>query len=228
MKKLFSIFGVVLIILCISGCTKKSETINTNSKLAAAKKAMTENLNNYSYDVKLITKTGFMDITTNMNCKDDRRNKISYCKTSTYGVNTEEYIDYNNKKTYSKVTVAFGGDSSNGKWTSTKYSGENTNSWINLNDYVFNLKEENKNGGTYYTGTIDSKKLASAVSQIDTDVDTSNVVSDDINISVFVNSSNYIENMSFVMEIMGIEMEVEITYKDFNKTGDIKIPAEAK
>lgn len=61
------------------------------------------------------------------------------------------------------------------------------------------------------------------MSQLDSDVDTSNIVSDHINIRVFINSSNYIENMSFTIEIMGIEEEVEINYKGFNTSGDIVI-----
>lgn len=189
---------------------------------------MTENLSNYSYDVEITTKTGIMDLTTNMSCKDDRINQISYCNTSTYGVETKQYIDYKNKKTYYKSTALFGGDYSNGKWTSSKYNGGKTNSWINLSDYIFNLTEESKNGGTYYTGTIDSKKLAAAMSQVDSDINISNVVSDDINISAFVNSLNYIENMSFTIEIMGIEEVVEINYKKFNQSGNVVIPAEIK
>ncbi len=66
------------------------------------------------------------------------------------------------------------------------------------------------------------------MSQMNSDVDTSNIVSGDINISVFINSSNYIEKMSFTIEIMGIEEEVEINYKGFNISGDIVIPSEAK
>ena len=45
---------------------------------------------------------------------------------------------------------------------------------------------------------------------------------------MFVNSSNYIEKMSFTMTIMGIEEVVEISYRDFNESGNIVIPVEAK
>ena len=226
-KLLYSLLGIILLI-GVSGCGSKEEKINVDSKLSAAKNNMINNLNNYSYDVVMTTKTGIIDVTTNMNCKDDKKNKISYCSTSTYGVETEEYVDYNNKITYSKVNVAFGGNSSNEKWTTTKYSGGDTNAWINLNDYIFDITEEHKDGGIYYTGIIDSKKLAVAMSQVDSDVDTSNIVSDDIPISVFINSSNYIEKMSFTIKIMGIEEEVEINYKGFNTSGDIVIPSEVK
>lgn len=228
MKKILYFSLILICVVCISGCGKKKDVVNTDSKLAAAKKSMTENLSNYSYDVEITAKTGFMDLTTNMSCKDDRINQISYCNTSTYGVETEQYIDYKNKKTYYKSTSLFGGDSSNGKWTSSKYNGGETNSWIDLSDYIFNLTEESKNDGTYYTGTIDSKKLAATMSQVDSDINMSNVVSNDINISAFVNSLNYIEKMSFTIEIMGIEEVVEINYKEFNQSGNVVIPEEIK
>lgn len=228
MKKILYFSLIVLLVICISGCGKEENKINSNSELATAKRVMTENLNNYSYDVVMTAKTGIIDVTTNMSCKEDRKNQISYCETSTYGVKIEEYVDYKNQIYYSKTTAAFGGDSSNGKWTTSKYTSGDTNTWINLNDYIFDITEERKDGGTYYTGTIDSKKLTTAMSQIDSDVDTSNIVSDDIDIRVFVNSSNYIEKMSFTIEIMGIEEVVEINYKEFNTSGDIIIPSEAK
>lgn len=229
MKKNKFLLFLIISIFCFTGCGKEEQTIiNSNSQLASAKTQMINNLNNYSYDVNITVKTGIMDVTTNMNCKDDRKNQISYCYTSTYGVETEEYVDYKNNINYSKVTTLYGTDETNGKWTSTKYNGSNANSWINLNDYIFNITEESRNGGTYYTGTIDSKKLASAMAQTDSSINIDKVVSEDINISVFVNSSNYIETMNFTMEILGIEEVVEISYKNFNTTGNIEIPAEVK
>lgn len=228
MKKILCFSATILLMLCVIGCGKEETKVNSESKLAAAKTNMITKLENYSYDVEMTTKTGIFDVTTTMNCKEDRKNMISHCITSTLGIETEDYIDYTNKINYSKVTVPFGGDENNGKWTSIKYSGENTNSWMNLNDFIFNLTEEKKDGGTYYIGTIDSRKLASAMAEADSDVDTKEVVSDDINIGVFVNKAGYIENMSFTMEIMGIEEVVEITYKDFNSSGELSIPAEVK
>ena len=227
MKKILYSIICILAISCLAGCGSEETIINKNSQLASAKEVMVNNLNNYSYDVSITVDTGIIPVSTTMNCKDDVKNQISYCSTLTYGVDTEEYVDYKNKISYSKGTTLYGGDSSNGKWTSTKYSGGNTNTWLNLNDYIFNLKEESKNGGTYYTGTIDSKKLGNAIAQT-TDTDTSDIVSEDIEISVFVNSSNYIEKMSFTIEIMGIKEVVEINYKNYNTSGDIIIPEEVK
>lgn len=229
MKKIKYLLFLILPILFITGCGNENTTVNTNSKLYEAKNAMINNLNNYSYDVKITTKTGIFDVTTSMNCKEDRVNKIGYCHTSTMGVETEEYIDYGNGVDYTKVTSTIGADPNNGKWTKTKFNGSsNSNSWINLNDYVFNINEESTNGGILYTGTIDSKKLASAMAQTDSSIDLDSIVSDDINISIFVNSNNYIETMNYTMEIMGIKEEVEIYYKGFNTSSSIEIPSEVK
>lgn len=243
MKKILYFSLVTMLVICVSGCAKEDKKINddsnniiskedikinNDSKLVLAKNNMTEKLNNYAYDVEMITKTGFMDITTNMSCKEDLKNKVSYSLTSTYGVETEEYVDYKNKMTYSKVNAEFGDESSNGKWISEKYKGGDVNNWISLTDAMFNITEEKKDGGTYYKGTVDSQKINETMSQLNSNDDKTNMISNDIDISVFVNSSNYIEKISFVLKIMGIEEEVEITYKEFNTSGDIVIPDEAK
>lgn len=49
-----------------------------------------------------------------MNCKDDSVNKIAYCYTSTMGVETEEYLDYENQMDYTKVSTIYGNDGNNG------------------------------------------------------------------------------------------------------------------
>lgn len=227
MKKLSFLFVITFTIICLTGCGK-NDVINTDSNIVVAKNQMLNNLKNYSYDVKITTKTGIVDVTTNMNCKDDSVNKIAYCYTSTMGVEKEEYLDYANQMDYTKVSTIYGNDGNNGKWTKTKLNGTTSNTWINLSDYIFNLTEESKNGGTYYTGTIDSKKLAGAMAQSDSNIDLNKIVSDDIDIEVFVNSSNYIETMNYSIEIMGIKEYVEISFKNFNTSGTIEIPSEVK
>lgn len=227
MKKIAYIVICIFALSCLTGCNFFKDKVNKGSKLALAKEIMTEQLNNFSYDVEITVNTGFFPVTTSMNCKEDRKNEVSHCITSTYGVETEEYIDYKNKTTYSKITTLFGESSSNGNWSRAKYYGENTNTWLNLNDYIFDLKEEEKDGGVYYSGTINSMKLANAISQT-TDSEMGEVVNEDISISVFVNSLNYIEQMSFEIEIMGIKETVEIKYKNYNTSGNIIIPEEIK
>lgn len=228
LKKLFPLLIVYIIVFTITGCDSSTNKVNSNSQLANAKKLMTENLDNFSYEANITLKTGFIDVTTTMECKEDRINKIGYCSSSTVGVETEEYIDYKNMIAYTKIYSPYNNDASNGTWTKTKVQSPNTNSWLNLNDYIFNITEESKNGGTYYTGTIDSKKLATAIATVNSDIDMNSIANDDIDITVFVNISGYIEQMTFNMEIMGIDEGVEINYSDFNSSGSITIPAEVE
>ncbi len=226
MKKILLLF---LSTLCLVGCTNKEEDkVNSGSELANAKTTMMEELSNYSYEVSMITKTGIMDVETTMECTEDVENKISYCSSNTLMVETEDYIDYNAKKKYSRVYTLFSQDPSNGVWTQSEYEGENTNSWLKLSDYIFNLVGEPTEGGTTYTGTISSQKLGSAMSEMDSSIDTSSIVTDDINITVFVNSSNYIEKLSYTMEILGIQSVVEINYTNFNTAGSLTIPSDVK
>lgn len=49
-----------------------------------------------------------------------------------------------NQINYSKVAVTFGEDLYNGKQTTTKYNGGATNTWINLDDYIFYITEESR------------------------------------------------------------------------------------
>lgn len=227
-KKIFSLIIVAILLISSTGCDSSESKINSNSQLASAKKIMMENLNNFSYEASITVKTGIMDVTTTMDCKEDRQNQIGYCSSSTMGVQTEEYFDYKNMIDYTRTYSPYSSDASNGVWQKTKIENNNTNSWLNLNDYIFNITEESKNGGVYYTGTIDSKKLAAAMSTVKSDIDMKKIVSDDINIAVFVNSSGYIEQMSFDMEIMGIDEVVEVNFSGFNTTGIISIPTEVK
>ena len=228
MKRIFNLFVLMVVLVGVAGCSFTKEKVNDDSRIAKAKEVMLNNLDNFSYTAKIITKMEIMDVTTTMNCKEDRKNKIGYCSISAYGVNTEKYYDYGNGKTYTKVYSPYSSDASNGKWTSTSVKNLSTNSWLNLNNYIFDVKEENQGNNTLYTGTISSDKLAAAIVQVDSSIDTSKIVSNDINISILVNSSNYIEKMNFEMKIMGITEVVEINYSNYNNSGSITIPAEAK
>ena len=214
---LLLVFNLIL----LTGCNKQ-EKVNKDSKIANVKNQMINNLDNYSYKVKIITKTGFVDVETNMDCREDLKNKLSYCHTSTIGVDTYEYTDYKNKASYSKVDTLYGSEG----WKKSKISVDNKNSWINLSDNIFDLQEESVDGGTIYKGTISSKKLASIMQQVDTKINVNKIISKDINIEVFVNSSNYIETMNFTLEVLGIEEIVEIQYVDYNTSGDIELPKE--
>lgn len=227
-KKLAFLAIISTMVFTATGCNSDENKVNNNSQLANIKKTMIDNLENFSYDANIIVHTGIIDTTLTMECKEDRKNEIGYCSTSSYGMQTEQYIDYKNNIEYSKVNSPYNTDSTNGIWTKQKLENQNTNSWLNLSDYIFNIKEESRSDGTSYTGTINSKKLASAMNSMDSNIDINNIIGNDINITVLVNRSNYIEQITFDMEIMGIKESVEINYKNYNSTGNIIIPTEVK
>lgn len=222
-KKTTYIIFVLFICLMIVGCNSK-EKVNSTSKIAEAKRLMDKNLDNFSYDVNITMKTDFGDTNTTMNCNEDKKNQIAYCSLSTFGVQTKEYFDYKNKVTYTYVYSPYSASSSNGTWAKNKIDDTSTNNWLNLSDYIYDLKEESKDGGVYYTGTIDSKKLASAMSSINSNINMNNLVSEDIKITVFVNELGYIEQMTFDITIMGMQESVEIKYHDYNNSGSLEIP----
>lgn len=219
------IIFVLFISLMIVGCNSK-EKDNSTSKLADAKRLMNQNLDNFSYDVNITVKTDFGDTNTTMSCNEDQKNQIAYCSLNTFGVQTKEYFDYKNKVTYTYVYSPYSASSSNGIWTKNKIDDISTNNWLNISDYIYDLKEESKDEGVYYTGTIDSKKLASAMSSTNSNVNMNNLVSEDIKIVVFVNKLGYIEQMTFDITIMGIQESVEIKYHDYNNSGSLEIPKE--
>lgn len=224
-KKTTYIIFILFISLMVVGCNSK-EKKNSNSKLAEAKRLMNNNLENFSYDVNITMKTDFGDTTTKMNCKEDQKNEIAYCSLSTFGVQTKEYFDYKNKVMYTYVYSPYSASASNGIWTKKTINESSTSNWLNLSDYIYDLKEESRDGGMYYTGTIDSKKLASAMATTNSNVNMNNLVSEDIKIAVLVNKSGYIEQMSFDIKIMGVQESVDIRYHDYNTSGSLDIPKE--
>ena len=224
MKKKYLII-LVLIVLCLVGCGKKEETKNGDSPLAKVKSQMMDKLQNYSYDVTMTTETGIMDIETTMNCTDDLKNKLTHCVTETFGIEQEMYYDYNRKVSYAKTSSAYGyGDQD---WTKSELTND-SNTWLDLSDYIFDLKSESRNGGTYYTGVIDGKKLAASMSQTDSSANYDSIVGNNINIEIFVNSSNYIETLNFDMEMMGMKETVKVIFKDYNSAGSISLPSNLK
>ena len=153
---------------------------------------------------------------------------INYCTSSTYGVVTEEYVDYKNKMIYSRVTNPYDTSSENGKWSKTKYTGATNNSYVGLGNFVKNIEKTTKMDGTYYSGTIDSKKLIGIMDSMTGDDNASSIIGGDIDITMFVNNSNYLEETKFKMTIAGIDEEATVKYRNYNTSGSLEIPKDAK
>ena len=158
-----------------------------------------------------------------MKCKTDMVNKITYCATSTMGMETEQYVDYKNGYSYQKINSSLMGGSN--EWEKEKIYGELPeygNDYASLVDYVKDLEVENKNGGKLYTGKIDATKIAEAMDDAGTNY--GDLISGDIEAEFFVNADGYLEYVNYSMEIMGMTADTSIKFSDYNTTGEIELP----
>ena len=222
MKKVFCVLIMICAVFLLSGCGDK---INKDSPLYKAKENMVKNLDNYSMDAN-IALVNIDGAKVNLECKEDRKNEITYCRTNAVGVGTEEYTDNKNKVSYSKVYDTYG-VTSNNEWTKTKLpSSEVDDQWLGLNDYIFELEEEKLDSGTKYSGIINLKKIFGLLEKFELPIDFASFMDKDVDITVIVNNDNYIERMSMSFEVLGVKMVIDLNYYDYNKVGDIVIPDE--
>lgn len=220
-KGFFKILLILMLCIVLSGCGDK---VNKDSALYKAKENMVDNVDNYNMDINITVVTDFGNVDVDMNCHEDRKNEITYCKSNTLGVGTEDYTDNKNKYSYSKVYDDYG--MTVNEWTKTKLQDVKTDQWLGLNDYIFDLKEETVENGTKYTGIIELKKLLGMLENMDLPIDALKILNKDIEVEVVVDNENYIDTMKFNFNLMGIDMIVEIDYNDYNNAGDIVIPEE--
>jgi len=222
MKKLFYVLVLFCSLLLISGCGDK---INKDSPLYKAKENMVKKLDNYAMDAN-IALVNIEGAKVNLQCKEDRKNEITYCRTTAVGVGTEEYTDNKNKVSYSKVYDDYGVTTEN-EWVKTKLpSSEADDQWLGLNDYIFELEEEKMESGTKYSGIINLKKIFGLLEKFDLPIDFAGFMDKDVDITVIVNNDNYIEKMNMSFEVLGVKMVVDLNYYDYNKIGDVVIPDE--
>ena len=66
------------------------------------------------------------------------------------------------------------------------------------------------------------------MSKADSTLRFNNFIKKDVPITVFINSSNYIEYMSFEIEAFDIKQKVTVKYTNFNQAGNISIPEYVK
>lgn len=214
---------LVCSLLLVTGCGK--DKINTTGKAYLAKENMLK-LDNLAYDVKLTTKVMDQDVTINMDCKQDIKNKRDYCKLDAIGIKNEMYTDYANKYSYTRVDTSsvIGSTTEDNKWVKSKITTVG-NSWLNIANYIFNETKEEKDGNTIYRGTINTKKLTKALTQMNTkSINFGGLMSKDIPIEVVIDSNNYIKKINFELEIIGVKEVVNVTYKDYNSAGDVTLP----
>ena len=192
-----------------------------NSEIAIAANKMNE-INGYKFTVTMTTKNQYMDIDTNSDCAYDGINKIEYCKTSYTNITTEQYYDMKAGKSYSKSSVS-------PTWTSVSVGEGVKTDMITQIPKITVKSSESINGGTKYTGIINTSELNVFNGTNDNNI---TVETEDTAIEVFVNSEGYIETMDATIKetIGGFEMEgnIHVQYSDFDTVQSLAIPEEAK
>ena len=228
-RPVLSLAFICLLSIVITGCNIFKKDVKTETEVSKIKESMLNNLDNFEMDVTITSQTGFADVTIKMNCIQDNKNKLEYCKTSTLGiVDVEQYIDFNNSKSYSKTTTLFGGDENNNKWKTESFKGNiNTNnSWLSLNDYLKNLEVSDYNGGKLYKGNISMKKIIKAINKSDSSssIKIPSITDKDIPIEIFINKDGYIESTTLSFEVASIKEIINIKYKNFNNNVNLTLP----
>ena len=225
MKKI--IFKLILCIMfgmVLTGCGDK---INTDSPLYKAKENMIENVDNYNMNINISVFTDFGDVSVKMDCKEDKVNQLSYCKSNSFGVGTESYVDYNNHYDYSKVYDEYGVTKS--EWVKTKVPNVKNGQWLDLSNYIFDLQEKDDGSlenGLEYVGVIKLSKLLTMLEGFELPIDALKILNKDITVDVILNQDNYIDSMNFDFELVGIGMNVQIKFADYGTAGVIVIPEE--
>ena len=227
-KPVISLGLVCILTIVITGCNLFRKDTITDTEVSRTKNSMNDKLNNYSIDVTITSQTPVADVDITMHCIEDNKNKIEYCKMSTLGIiETEQYIDYNNNKSYIKSNSLLKDDDNKDKWVIDEFKDKKySNPWIDLNDYLRDIKVENSNGGKLYKGTIGVKKLTSAISKTDkaSNIKIPSLDNKAIPIEVFINKDGYIEYANTSFKFVGIKEVINIKYSNYNSNKDLVLP----
>ena len=141
--------------------------------------------------------------------------------------NIEEYLDYENSVTYTKTDIV----SNNNKWKKSKEKdiGEVT-PMFKMFDGIKIEKEEKTEKGTIYTGQINGKSLRGILNSANKGTrrkfNLTKLFKRKVPVKIFVNNNNYVENIDSTFKVLGVGFDININYKDFNKTPSLKLPEE--
>ena len=199
-----------------------------DNSLLKTKEVMSTKLNNFSYNALVSTNVYGMKFNISLNCKEDRINKLGYCNVNSNIVSLEEYMDYKNNVTYTKTDVITN-DSFSWQKNTHNNIGEVT-PILNTLDHVSIQKKEKKDNGILYTGVINGKSLSGIFKTVNTAtsnrINISSLFKKKVPVTVFVNNDNYVENFSFTTNLVGISVNCNINYTDFNTTPSLSLPGE--
>lgn len=220
--------GIICILtIVITGCNILKKDVKTDTDVSKAKELMIEKLDNYMIDVVITSHTSLADVQIRMNCIEDNKNKLEYCNTSTLGIiDTEQYIDYNNNKSYTKTEYKIDIEENTNKWEVKDIKKNRINSWININDYLRKLEVTKTSNGKLYKGTISIKKLKDAISDTDksSNIKFPTIDNKDIPIEIFINNKGYIEYANTEFDLLSIKETINIKYHNYDGNAPLKLP----
>ncbi len=228
-KWIFIILGIIIIgiiLFFVIGMIKNSRF--KDDSLIKTKEIMSTKLDNFSYNAIVSTNMYGAKFDINLDCKEDRINNLGYCTVGSNIVNLEEYLDYKNKVTYTKTDL-INNDGHTWRKNEEKNMGEVTPILSTLDNIKIEKKEVTDNG-TKYIGILNGKSLSGLFNIINnatsSKINLSTFLKKKIPVTVFVNNNNYVENLSFSVSIIGIEINCDINYSNFNVTPSITLPEE--
>lgn len=219
----------IIVIVCAVFIIKNIITEKNKDKaLIKVKENMAEKLNNFSYNAVVNIGAYGVKLDVNLNCKEDRVNRLGYCEMQSNVVNLEEYLDYNNKVTYTKTNLLTN-DAFQWQKESEKNMTEFTPILGTLDNIIIEKKEKQENG-ILYTGYIKGKSLSNIFDVINKATSNKFNISSffrrKIPVTVFVNNDNYVEKVSFSINVLGVDVNSEINFNNFNTTPSISLPEE--
>ena len=221
------ILGVVLLTVLIIFLVKIFKKEEVDDSLIKIKTNMIENLNNFSYDSLVSASFYGAKTDINLNCKEDRVNKLGYCYVTSNFVNIEEYIDYNNKATYTKSDLISSFNNSN-EWKKEVKEVQDV-PMLKMGYKMILKKKEKTNDGVLYSGVVNGNSFSSMMKSAGQASSKLNVLSSfgkKVPIQVFVNNNNNIEYINSDFSVLGIKITINVKFHDFNNTSSITLPGE--
>ncbi len=221
------VLGVVLLTVLIIFLVKTFKKEEVDDSLIKIKTNMIENLNNFSYDSLVSVSFYGAKTDINLNCKEDRVNKLGYCYVTSNFVNIEEYIDYNNNATYSKSDLISSFNNSN-EWKKEVKEVQDV-PMLKMVDKMIIQKKEKTDDGVLYSGVVNGNSFSSMIKsawQANSKLNVLSSLGKKVPIQVFVNNNNNIEYINSDFSVLGIKITINVKFHDFNNTSSITLPGE--
>lgn len=228
-KWIFITLGIIvfiILLLFILGIFKRPKK---DDSLLISKKNMLEKLKTFSYNSNVNFDIYGLNMNIDLNCNEDRVNKLGYCSATSNIVNIEEYLDYKNKVSYSKLDLISSYKDSD-SWTKSEEKNMEEARMLKIIDSIRIQKKEKKDNGVLYTGIMNGKSLSQIITTAskatNKKINITRLFKKKIPVEVFVNNDNYIEYLKANISVLGIKINIDVKYSNFNTAPSISLPGE--